>query len=119
MNRGGNRRLNHALHMAAVTQLRHPGPGRDYYQRKLAEKKKPKEALRCLKRRISDAIYRQLVADARRDRAGPGRALGGDYEDQRGQPNPDGRLFDQATTRAPTAGYARRSKGVLTTERCH
>ena len=58
MNRGGNRVLNHAIHMAAVTQLRHPGPGRDYYQRKIASGKKPKAALRCLKRRISDAILR-------------------------------------------------------------
>ena len=114
MNRGGNRRLNHALHMAAVTQLRYPGPGRDYYLRKLADGKTPKEALRCLKRRISDAIYRQLLADARRSRAGPGRAIGGDYEDQRGRPNPYRRLFDQATTRAPPKRYARRSTRVLT-----
>ena len=105
--------------MAAFSQLRHAGPGRGYYLRKLAEGKKPKEALRCLKRRISDAIYRQLVVDRRPATAGPGRAHGGDYEDQRGRPNPDGRLFDQATTRAPTTRYARRSKGVLTTEGCH
>jgi transposase len=117
--RGGNRRLNHAIHMAALTQLRNPGPGRDYYLPKLAEKKKPKAALRCLKRQISDAIYRQILADARAMEGGPGRALGGDYEDQRGQPNPDGRLFDQATARAPTAGYARRRTSVLTTEGCH
>jgi transposase len=63
VNRGGNRALNHAMHMVAVTQLRHPGPGRDYYLRKLAAGKKPKAALRCLKRRVSDAIYRQLVLD--------------------------------------------------------
>ena len=76
VNRGGNRRLNHAIHMAAVTQLRNPGPGRDYYLRKRDTGKKPKEALRCLKRRISDAIYRQLLADADAIERGPGGQMG-------------------------------------------
>lgn len=76
VNRGGNRTLNHAIHMAAVTQLRNPGPGRDYYQRKLASGKKPKAALRCLKRRVSDAIYRRLVADAHNAMGGPGGHMG-------------------------------------------
>jgi transposase len=53
------------LHVAAITQIAHDTPGRAYYQRKLAENKSPKEALRALKRRISDAAYRQLVADTR------------------------------------------------------
>jgi transposase len=66
----GNRQLNHALHMAAVTQVRHShSPGRAYFDRKVKEDKTPKEALRALKRRISDAVYRRLVADARRARA--------------------------------------------------
>jgi transposase len=60
----GNRQLNHALHMVAVTQVSHDTPGRVYYQRKLAEGKSSKEALRALKRRISDAVYRQLTLDA-------------------------------------------------------
>jgi len=63
----GNRRLNHAIHLAAVTQIRHRhSPGRAYYDRKLEEAKTPKEALRALKRRISDTVWRQLVADAQR-----------------------------------------------------
>jgi transposase len=66
LSRAGNRRVNHMIHIAAVTQLRHHAEGREYYQRKRAAGKKSKEALRCLKRRISDAIYRQLVADAQR-----------------------------------------------------
>jgi len=66
LNQKGNRQLNHALHLAAVTQISHATPGRDYYLRKLDEKKNPKEALRALKRRISNAVYRQLVNDARR-----------------------------------------------------
>jgi transposase len=62
----GNRQLNHALHIAAVTQVGHDTPGRAYYLAKLAEKKRPKEAMRALKRRISDAVYRQLLADTHR-----------------------------------------------------
>jgi hypothetical protein len=46
-------------------QLRHDTPGRAYYRRKLAAGKTPLEAIRCLKRRLSDAVYRQLTADAR------------------------------------------------------
>jgi transposase len=59
----GNRKLNHALHLAAVTQVRHDTPGQDYYQRRIAEGKSKKEALRALKRRISDAVWRQLQID--------------------------------------------------------
>jgi len=64
LNPRGNRKLNHVLHIAAVSQLRYPGEGRDYYHKKLAEGKTSKEAIRALKRRISDAAYRQLKADA-------------------------------------------------------
>jgi transposase len=66
LNPRGNRQLNHALHIAAVTQVRNDTPGRSYYERKLAEGKTKKEALRALKRRISDTVYRQLLADTRR-----------------------------------------------------
>jgi transposase len=59
----GNRVLNHAIHMAAVTQVRHDTVGRVYYDKKQAEGKTRKEALRALKRRISDVVYRKLVAD--------------------------------------------------------
>jgi transposase len=74
LSRRGNRRLNHAIHMAAVTQVsqRH-SDGRAYYERKRAEGKTPKEALRCLKRRISDAVFAQLQADARRAETNPHR----------------------------------------------
>ena len=73
LSRAGNRRLNHALHMMAVAQISHPGPGRDYYRRKLAAGKSRLEALRCLKRRLSDTVYRRLVTDAQQQAlAGPG-----------------------------------------------
>jgi transposase len=47
----------------AIVQLRHATPGQAYYRRKLAEGKSSREALRCLKRRLSDAVYRCLIAD--------------------------------------------------------
>jgi len=86
LSRAGNRRMNHMIHIAAVTQLRLDTEGRDYYRRKRADHKKPMEAMRCLKRRISDAIYRQLVADAQRAtlaasaEAGPGGHCGATQE---------------------------------------
>jgi len=93
----GNRRLNHAIHMAAITQIRHEhSDGHAYYQRKLAEGKTHKEALRCLKRRISDAIYAQLRADARK--AGPGGQPGNDTGSSVTGSHPGHRLFGQATS---------------------
>ena len=60
--------MNHMIHIAAISQIRLDTDGRAYYRRKLAAGKTRLEVLRCLKRRISDALYRQLLADA--DRAG-------------------------------------------------
>jgi hypothetical protein len=77
VNLSGNRQLNHALHIAAMAQLRQPeSEGGTYYLRKRAEGKSVKEAIRCLKRRISDAIYRQLVLDAEATSADPGGQMG-------------------------------------------
>jgi len=67
LSRSGNRQLNRALHMAAVTQIRNDTPGRDYYRRKISEGKSKLEALRCLKRRITDAVFRQLQIDRQDD----------------------------------------------------
>ena len=60
----GNRRLNYALHMVAVCQARSDARGGAYYRKKIAEGKSRKEALRCLKRRVSDAVFRSLVTDS-------------------------------------------------------
>ena len=61
----GNRQLNHALHLAAICQLRQPhSQGRAYFERKIAEGKTKKEAVRALKRQISNAVYRRLLVDA-------------------------------------------------------
>jgi transposase len=60
----GNRKLNYALHMVATSQARSDAPGGTYYRKKLDEGKSRKEALRCLKRRVSDAVYKSLLADS-------------------------------------------------------
>jgi hypothetical protein len=73
LSRRGNRRLNHAIHMAAVTQVRYRhSDGRACYGKKLAGGKTPKEALRALKRQVSDAICEHLKADAARAAAAAG-----------------------------------------------
>ena len=103
LSRRGNRRINHAIHMAAMTQVRHArSEGRAYYDKKIAEGKTPKEALRALKRRISDAIYRKLRADARRASrsaqvTGPGGQAGNDTDASAADSHPEHRLFGEAT----------------------
>jgi transposase len=67
LSRSGNRQLNHAIHIASIAQIRYDTPGRAYYRRKLDEGKTRREALRCLKRRISDAVWRQLQLDRQLD----------------------------------------------------
>jgi len=101
LSRRGNRRLNHAIHMAAVTQIRYRHTkGRAYYDKKLAEGKTPKEALRALKRQISDAIFACLQQDARRAAAAaksPGGQPGNHSATRAAGSHPEHRLFGQAT----------------------
>src|SRR5215472_8436910 len=99
----GNRRLNHAIHMAAVTQIAHKhSNGRAYYDRRLKEGKTPSEARRALKRKISNAIYARLQADARRAAAGPGGQPGNDSHSGATGSHPERQLFGQATPRPAT-----------------
>ncbi|MDT7714520.1 MAG: transposase, partial [Pseudonocardiales bacterium] len=73
LSRKGNRQINRVLHTMAVVQLRNPTEGRAYFDRKKADGKTSMEAMRCLKRRLSDVVYRQLLADSVRPLgAGPG-----------------------------------------------
>lgn len=66
LSRRGNRKLNNAIHMVAICQIRNSGSeGRVYFDRKVAEGKTKMEALRSLKRQVSNAVYRQLLLDAR------------------------------------------------------
>jgi transposase len=90
LNRGGNRRLNWALHVAAVVQMSRPGPGQDYYRRKRAAGKSSMEALRCLKRRLSDVVFRALLDDLehRQQEAGPEGHSGATLQSSASDPTP-------------------------------
>jgi transposase len=72
LSRGGNRQVNKALHIMAVVQLRNPTQGRAYYDRKVAAGKTPNEAMRCLKRRLSDLVYKTMLDDLVGAGTGPG-----------------------------------------------
>lgn len=63
LSRGGNRQLNAGIHRIAITQLQRPGPGRDYLEHRQAAGDTKSEAIRALRRRISDEVYRRLRAD--------------------------------------------------------
>ncbi len=84
LSRLGNRQINHVLHIMAVVQLRNPGLGRDYYDKKRADGKGSMEAMRCLKRRLSDIVYRTMLDDSISavvaDETGPGGQRGNDSE---------------------------------------
>jgi transposase len=101
LSRRGNRRHGHAIHMAAITQIRNRhSRGRACYDKKLAEGKTPKEALRALKRQVSNAIFACLQAGARRAAArakGPGGQQGNDSVASAAGSHPRRRLFGQAT----------------------
>ncbi|WP_442790346.1 transposase [Nocardia sp. CDC153] len=73
LSRSGNRKINRVLHIMAVVQLRHATPGRAYYDRKRLAGKTSMEAMRALKRRLSNSVYTRMLADQdRRELAGPG-----------------------------------------------
>ena len=88
--------------MAAITQLRHKhSQGRAYYDKKAADGKTHKDALRSLKRKISDAIFARLQADARQVTAaktkGPGGQPGNDSDSSAASSHPERQLFGPAT----------------------
>jgi transposase len=101
LSRAGNRRINRVLHIMAIVQLRNDTEGRAYYRRKLADGKTPREALRCLKRRLSDTVYKQLVTDAR----------GTDSRSTKAGPegHPGATLTSSAADPTPTAGSSDQS----------
>jgi transposase len=65
LNRGGNRQLNYALHMMALARLRHDDDTKAYVARRQMEGKSDKEAVRCLKRHLSNVVFRRLVEDVK------------------------------------------------------
>src|SRR3954454_21528129 len=88
LSRAGNRRINRVLHIMAVVQLRNDTEARRYYRRRIAEGKTTMEAMRALKRRLSDVVYRQMTADAKRRRTGPGGHMGATLQSSAADPNP-------------------------------
>ena len=94
LSRAGNRRINRVLHIMAIVQLRNDTEGRAYYRRKLAAGKTPMEAIRALKRRLSDIVYHQLVNDQKRLRrkvkvTGPGGQTGATTDSSAADSNPN------------------------------
>jgi transposase len=63
LNRGGDRQLNVALHRIAITQLQREGPGRAYLTKRMAAGDTKTEAIRALRRRLSDEVFRRLTTD--------------------------------------------------------
>lgn len=84
LSRKGNRQINRVLHTMARVQLRNPTEGRAYYDRKKADGKAPMEAMRCVKRRLSDIVFQTMLNDAVRTtggiRTGPGGQRGDDSD---------------------------------------
>jgi transposase len=96
LSRAGNRRINRVLHVMAIVQLRHDTEGRRYYDRKVAAGKTNMEAMRCLKRRLSDLVYNQMRADAKRCGASPGGHSGTTLQSSVADSHPDIDTSDQS-----------------------
>ncbi len=111
LSRHGDRQLNSAIHTIAITQIRMPSSrGHHYYKTKLEEGKTPREAARCLKRRLADHIWRVMINDERRA-TGPGGHLGTTLQSSVADPTPttsssDKSLPGPATHDATTADAA-------------
>jgi transposase len=104
LSRGGNRQINRTLHMMATVQLRNATNGRAYYDRKKNSGKSSLEAMRCLKRRLSDIVYRTMLADLAPHQTadqvtGPGGQRGNDSDSSATGSQPQHRHFGQATPR--------------------
>jgi transposase len=99
LSRAGNRRINRVLHIMAIVALRNDTEGRAYYRRKLAAGKTPMEALRALTRRLSDVVYKQMTADAKRLATGPGGHRGATLRSSAADPIPMASTSDKVTSR--------------------
>src|SRR4051794_19662283 len=90
LSRAGNRQINRVLHIMATVQLRNPTLGRAYYDRRKAEGKTSMEAMRALKRRLSNIVYRRMLDDALRAAGtGPGGQQGNDSDSSATGSHPD------------------------------
>jgi transposase len=97
LSRRGNRQINRVLHIMATVQLPNPTEGRAYFDRKKAAGKTSMEAMRALKRRLSDIVYRQLLTDALRPATtGPGGHPGATFISSAADSHPDIDTSDQS-----------------------
>jgi transposase len=110
LSRAGNRRINRVLHIMAIVQLRHDTPGRAYYRRRVAEGKTTMEALRALKRHLSDVVYKQMSRDAKRvartGATGPGGHTGATLQSSADGPIPTAASSDKSQP-GPATGKRR------------
>lgn len=102
LSRAGNRQINRVLHIMATVQLRNDTEGRAYFDRRKSDGKTSMEAMRALKRRLSNIVYRTMLDDAVRASAasevtGPGGQRGSDSDSSATGSQPQHRLFGQAT----------------------
>ncbi|MFL6116287.1 MAG: transposase [Catenulispora sp.] len=114
LSQAGNRRINRVLHIMAVVQLRHDTPGRAYYRRRLAEGKTTMEALRALKRHLSDVVYKRMVNDTKRARisaTGPGGQTGATLQSSADDPIPTAASSDKSQP-GPAARKRRTNLGA-------
>jgi transposase len=106
LSRGGDRRLNAALHTVAITQIRTPGcRGHVYYNTKIAQGKTDREARRCLKRRLADYIWRTMIADERRIAASPRGHSGAALTSSAAGSTPTASSSDKSLPRPATDDY--------------
>ena len=99
LSRAGNRQLNHARHIIALSNKRYDSRGGAYYAKKLAAGKGKKGALRCLKRRLSDSVYRYLVDDQQqRTQRSPGGQSGAALQSSAAGSHPNADTSEQPHT---------------------
>ena len=100
LSRGGNRQINRVLHIMARVQIRNPSEGRDYYERKKADGKAPMEAMRCVKRRLSDFVFQQMLEDSLKHLGtGPGGHRGNDSDSSAAGSHPQTSSSDKSLPR--------------------
>jgi transposase len=115
LSRAGNRRINRAVHIMAVVQLRHRTEGRAYFDAKKAAGKTSMEAMRALKRRLSNVVYARMMADQNRPQAtGPGGHSGTTLQSSVTDLTPDIGSSDKPLPGPATSQPTRRPKRVLT-----
>jgi transposase len=109
LSRGGNRQINRVLHIMATVQLRNPTEGRAFFDRTKARGKTSNESMRLLKRRLSDIVFRTMLADAAQQMTtGPGGQQGDDSDSSAAGSQPHTNSSDKplpgpATTHPRTA----------------